>query len=224
MTKRQQEDARHRVVVGTYYQTGDAGPLGAVLEELRPRLLGMLWGRLGVRDSVLAEELAQQTLTRLLEELHAGKYEGSGSLASYALSVCRRRWLMCLRLLPRQPSATDTPELLLSACATPAEDIPASEVQQAATAVLSAATSAVLALDQHTRAAVVLHFYHGLDTLAAAAKLGITDVAFRERLRRGVAALQAWGRTVPHPAAEVYAALRGVDSGDLFREPLRMAS
>lgn len=224
MTKRQQQDAHHRAVVSAYYQTRDAGPLGAVLEDLRPRLLGMLRGRLQVHDQELAEELAQQTLTRLLEELHAGKYEGSGSLASYAMSVCRRRWLKYLHHLDSRPTVGEAPELLLVASATQADEVLSSEAQQAATAVLTAATQAVLALDQPTRAAVVLHFYHGLAAPAAAAQLGIGEYAFHERLRRGVAALQAWGRTVTSPPAEVYAALSGVDSGDLFREPLRMAS
>lgn len=224
MSKRQEQDAHHRAVVGTYYQDKDEGPLGEVMEQLRARLLRLLRGSFGVREPALAEDVAQAALTELLQALRAGRYNvQQASLATYASTICWREWLHTQRHESSRPGTSESPFLLLPA--NPAEDFSqAAENVVAAASILSAATQAVLALDHPARAAVVLHFYHGLDAPAAAAHLGIGEYAFRERLRRGLAALQAWGRTVPHPAAEVYAALRGVDSGDLFREPLRMAS
>jgi DNA-directed RNA polymerase specialized sigma24 family protein len=90
---------------------------------------------------------------------------------------------------------------------------------------VSAVTHAVLGLDASARACVLMHYYQGLPEATAAAKLGIAESQFKARLRRGLTSLREWGTRHAHlaPAADVYAALLRVDSGDLFREPLRLA-
>lgn len=223
MKKWQQQDARHLEVVGAYYQNGDEAALGPMLAELHEQALAYLRGTLRVRDAETAADVAQEAITAFLARLRAHTFE---PVRPPGVLVCVLSRYACLgRRDPSAPGLNDEPYLLLPAStATQPQELPPAEVLAAATAVLGAATQAVLALDQHARAAVVLHYYQGLDAPAAAAKLGIAESAFRERLRRGLADLQAWGRTVARPAAEVYAALSGVDSGDLFREPLRMAS
>lgn len=224
MANRADRDARHLEVVGAYYQTGDEAPLGPMLGELREQALAYLRGTLRLRDAEAAEDVAQEVLSNLLGRLRARTFEPVRPPAVLLCVLCRYAHLGRKRD-PSAPSLHEEPyQLLPASTATPAQELPPSEVHTAATAMLSAATQAVLALDQHARAAVVLHYYHGLAAPAAAAKLGIAESAFRERLCRGLSALQAWGRTVASPAAEVYAALSGVDSGDLFREPLRLAS
>jgi len=224
MTKKADRDTRHLEAVGVYYQTGDEAALGPMLGELRELALAYLRGRLRVRDTERAEDIAQEALLKLLGRLQRRKFKIPGRPPGVLLCIiCQQKFSASARHNPSEPSRSEDPFLLLPpSTATQAQELPTGEVMAAATAALSAATQAVLALDQHARAAVVLHYFHGLDAPAAAAKLGIAESAFRARLRRGLADLQAWGRTVPRPAAEVYAALNGVDSGDLFREPLRM--
>ncbi|MGI4871371.1 MAG: RNA polymerase sigma factor [Janthinobacterium lividum] len=226
MTNRAEQDARHREAVGIYYQTHDEAALGPMLGELREQVLAYLRGRLGVYDTERAEDLAQQSITDLLAFVQARKVQVSTSRMGVLLCViCKHLFLKSRHPKPSEPGRGEDPyQFLPASTATPAQELPvAQEEQQAATAMLTAATQAVLGLDPNARAAVVLHFYHGLPAPTAAAQLGISEGTFRERLSRGLQGLQAWGRTVARPAAEVYAALPGLDTGDLFREPLRLA-
>ena len=230
MTTRAQQDARHREVVRAYYATGDEAPLGPVLAELRPRLLDFLNGK-GVREPQRRADLVQEALVTVLLELRAHTYTGTGSVVSWAMSICWRCFTSGLRRKANaitQPGADEDPFLLLAtALATPAEDLPSSQDdEQRAGAVVAAATHAVLGLDPTARVCVLLHYYQGLSEPAAAAQLGIAETTFRARLRRGLSDLQAWGSRHRHlaPAPDVYAALLRVSSGDLFREPLCLAS
>jgi len=71
-------------VVRAYYQTGEEGPLGPVLTEVRTRLLALARGTFGVLDQERAEDLAQETIAYLLNSLRAKKYEDIGTLTAYA--------------------------------------------------------------------------------------------------------------------------------------------
>jgi RNA polymerase sigma factor (sigma-70 family) len=225
MTPRQLQDARHREVVSTYYATGDETQLGPMLADLHPRLLDFLSSK-GLVDPGCRADLVQEALVQVLTELRARKYSATGSVASWALSICWYRYTASVRNLkakPSQPGFDEDPFLLLPASvATPADDLPSSqENEQRAGAVVAAATHAVLGLDPNARVCVLLHYYQGLTDSAAAAHLGIAETTFRARLRRGLADLRAWGSRHRHlaPAPDVYAALLRVSSGDLFREP-----
>jgi RNA polymerase sigma factor (sigma-70 family) len=230
MTTRQLQDARHREVVAAYYATGDETQLGTVLADLRPRLLDFLKGK-NLQDPGQRADLVQEALVQVLTELRAHKYSATGSVASWALRICWYRYTASVRNLkskPSRPGFDENPFLLLPASvATPAEELPISqEEEQRAEAVVAAATHAVLGLDPNARVCVLLHYYQGLTESAAAARLGIAETTFRARLRRGLSDLRAWGSRHRHlaPAPDVYAALLRVSSGDLFREPLCLAS
>ncbi len=230
MTTRQLQDARHREVVRAYYATGDEAPLGLLLADLRPRLLEFLKGK-GLQDPQRRADLVQDALASVLTELRAQKYTCAGSVTSWAMAICWHCFTNSYRSKkdkPSQPGLDENPFLLLPAqLTTPAEDLPSSqEDEQRAGAVVAAATHAVLGLDPTARVCVLLHYYQGLSEPAAAAQLGIAETTFRARLRRGLADLRAWGSRHRHlaPAPDVYAALLRVSSGDLFREPLCLAS
>jgi RNA polymerase sigma factor (sigma-70 family) len=230
MTTRAQQDARHREVVAAYYATGDETLLGPVLAELRPRLLDFLIGR-GLHAPQLRADLVQEALIATLTDLRAHRYTGTGSLTSWAMTICWHCFTADYRRKTNaitQPGADEDPFLLLAtALATPAEDLPSSqEDEQRASTVVEAATHAVLGLDPNARVCVLLHYYQGLSEAAAATQLGIAETTFRARLRRGLSDLRAWGQRHRHlaPAPDVYAALLRVSSGDLFREPLCLAS
>lgn len=230
MTTRQTQDARHREVVRAYYATGDEALLGPMLAELRPHLFDLLKVK-GVYNPERRADLVQEALVAVLIDLRAHKYSPKGSVRSWAMTICSHRFIDSIRSKkdkPSRPGFDENPFLLLPASvATPAEELPVSQEEgQRAGAVVAAATHAVLGLDPTARVCVLLTYYQGLSEVAAAAQLGITDSAFRARLRRGLSDLQAWGQRHAHlaPAPEIYAALPRVSSGDLFCEPLRLAS
>lgn len=229
MTTRQQQDARHREAVRTYYETGNEALLGPVLAELRPRLVDFLVVK-GIRDTQRREDLVQEALAVILTELRVHKYTATGTVTSWALAICWHCFTASYHSkkgTPSQPSQDEDPFLLLAdALAAPADELPVrQEDERQAGAVVAAVTHAVLGLDASARACVLMHYYQGLPEATAAAKLGIAESQFKARLRRGLTSLREWGTRHAHlaPAADVYAALLRVDSGDLFREPLRLA-
>lgn len=227
MTARQQQDARHREAVRAYYDTGNEALLGPMLAELRPRLVDFLKGK-GVREAQQVEDLTQEALTKTLTELRAHKFSFTGSVASWVMSIGWYRVTASYRNKkgkPSQPGQDEDPFLLLSTTlATPTDEF-SQEDERRAGAVVEAVTHAVLGLDPSARACVLMHYYQGLPEATAAARLGIAQSQFKARLKRGLTSLREWGSLNRHlaPATEVYAALLRVDSGDLFREPLRLA-
>lgn len=227
MTTRQQQDARHREAVRAYYDTGNEALLGPVLAELRPRFFGFLDGR-GLHNPQQVEDVVQEALAMTLTELRAHQFSFAGTVASWAMTICWHRFTASYRSKqgkPSQPSQDEDPFLLLSTTlATPTDEFSHEEERQAET-VVAAVTHAVLGLDPSARACVLMHYYQGLPEATAAAKLGIAESQFKTRLKRGLTSLREWGTRNRHlaPAADVYAALLRVDSGDLFREPLRLA-
>jgi RNA polymerase sigma factor (sigma-70 family) len=227
MTTRQKQDARHREAVRAYYDTGNEALLGPVLAELRPRLVDFLNAK-GLRDTQRREDLVQEALVNTLTGLRKQQFSFTGSLASWALATCWHCFTATLsshKHKPSLPGMDEDPFLLLSATlATPAEAVSQEDEQQAG-AVVAAVTHAVLGLDASARACVLLHYYQGLPEATAAARLGIAESQFKARLRRGLTSLREWGTRHAHltPGADLYAALVRVDSGDLFREPLRLA-
>jgi RNA polymerase sigma factor (sigma-70 family) len=229
MTTRQQQDARHREAVRAYYETGNEQLLGPVLAELRPRLMDFLKAK-NLRDSQRMEDLVQEALALILTDLRAHKFGFAGSVISWAMTICWHCFTASYHSKkgkPSEPSVEEDPFLLLSSTlATPADELPLSqEDERSAGAVVAAVTHAVLGLDASARACVLMHYYQGLPEATAAARLGIAQSQFKARLKRGLTSLREWGTLNRHlaPAADVYAALLRVDSGDLFREPVRLA-
>lgn len=221
MTKRQRQDAHHWEVVSVYYQTGDEAALGPMLAEVRTRLLALARGTFGVTDQERAEDLAQETIAYVLGSLRAKKYEPIGTLTAYAGTHLRFLFLSSRRYRPSDPGADEDPFRTVGDVLT-FEHVAPSEQAEAATAV-AAATQAVLGLDPAARAAVVLHFYQGLPAEQAAHQLGLSAESYRARLDRGLQTLRSWSQHQPRPSADMYAALRHVDTGNLFQEPLRLA-
>jgi RNA polymerase sigma factor (sigma-70 family) len=223
MTKRQQQDARHREAVRAYYDTRNEALLGPVLAELRPRLVDFLLSK-NLHDAERREDLVQEALAESLIGLRKQQFKFAGSVASWAMSIS---WYCFTNSLNRkkdwitQPGQDEDPFLLLSATlATPAEEC-SQEDERNAGAVVAAVTHAVLNLDASASACVLMYYYQGLPEAMAAAKLGIAESQFKARLRRGLTSLREWGTRHAHlaPGADLYAALVRVNSGDLFREP-----
>ena len=224
MTTRQTQDARHLEAVRAYYATSNEALLGPLLTELRPRLLGFLRGK-NIQGPERRADLVQETLVLVLTDLRARKYTATGSVISWALSICWHRFTDSLKSRkdkPSQPGVDENPFLLLPASlATPAEELPVrQEDAQRAGAVVAAATHAVLGLEPSARTCVLLTYYQGLSAADAAAQLGLAESTFRARLEFGLTSLRTWGQHHAHlaPGPDIYEALPHLNSGDLFRE------
>ena len=231
MATTEQLNARLRPLVAGYYETHDEALLGQVLELLRPTLLRYARHSLGVRDLERAQDAAQDALLEVLLRLRTRRFVlGEGSVVGYARECCRRCHLHSVggyAARSARPGKDDDPYLLLGATAAeqPADLSVGAEYAAEASTAVGAATAAVLGLDAHARAAVVLHYYQGLPVPEAAARLGLDEQQYRTRLSRGVAALRTWGEGHPLPdEVPVWAGLPRLDTGNLFTEPLRLAS
>lgn len=222
MSQRPHQDEAHRQAVETYYATQDETLLGPVLADLRPRIAAYLTSR-GVRNAEQVEDLVQETLAETLIALRARRYTAKGAVAAWVMAIS---WVVLAHSLrrkkgkPSEPGRHEDPFLLVGpAGTTAAEELPVHAEEEAqAGATLAAVSEAVFSLDPNAQAAVVLHFYQGLPASEAADRMGVTESLFKERLNRGLASLREWAAQQDAPTAEVYAALRRVDSGDLFRE------
>jgi RNA polymerase sigma factor (sigma-70 family) len=217
-----EQDAQHRQAVAAYYESGNEAPLAAMLTQMRPRLLRFVGGTLNVYNEDVAADLVQESLAAVLTALRAKQYAPKlgTAVAAWACGITRMRWLRMLhRSEPSKPSSDDDPLRHLADLGTSPELLPdAAESQAEAQALLVEATRAVLGLDDAARRAVALHFYEGLPVPEAAQRLGLTVPTFRARLGRGLASLKEWAAGQAAPTADTYAALRGLDTGDLFTD------
>lgn len=215
-------DARHLQLVGSYYQTGDERILAPLLVELRAIALAYARGQLRMFDVQRAEDLVQESMIRLLTMLR-NRVELKRPPGVLLCVICHGKFVNGLGVKSTkatQPGRHEDPFLLVGpAGTTAAEELPVHAEEEAqAGATLAAVSEAVFSLDPNAQAAVVLHFYQGLPASEAADRMGVTESLFKERLNRGLASLREWAAQQDAPTAEVYAALRRVDSGDLFRE------
>ncbi|MEM6673887.1 MAG: sigma-70 family RNA polymerase sigma factor [Planctomycetota bacterium] len=142
------------------------------LRRLALRLLG---------DEQDADDLVQETMRAALERAPRG-LEG-GSLRAWLTTVARRassyRWRSDAHRRARERDAART------------EALPSTEeaVQRAATQRLLA--DSVMALDEPLRSAVVLRYYEELSYADVARRQGVTPIAARKRVSRGIEILRA---------------------------------
>jgi RNA polymerase sigma factor (sigma-70 family) len=226
MSTRREQDARHREVVRSYYETSNGALLAQVLAELHSRLVAFLRYK-GLTAAEQIEDLVQETLMEAIKGLQQRKYKptGCGTLASWANGICWHRYVDSLtstKSCPSRPGIDEDPFLLLECKASSLPEFLSvlAEDEHRAGILLKAATHAVLGLDPNARACVLLHYYHSLTVEETATQLGIDVQKARERLRRGLFVLRRWGQKHRHlaPASELYAALRRLDSGNLFQD------
>ena len=222
LSARAAESARHLEAVRAFYQTGDEELLRPVFADLRPCLCAFLSSK-RIFDEELMNDLVQDSLVLVLAALRKKQWGcgARGKLTSWAIEIAYKEFLHHLRKpRPSDPGSSEDPFLLLGqeSSRTADELLASSEEEAKAADLVKAATQAVLALDGNARNAVVLHFYRGLTPTAAAEQMGVHVHRFNARLARGLEALREWGARQSAPTAEVYAALRRVNTGELFRE------
>lgn len=160
-------------------QRGDTQALTQLVERHHSSLLGFLY-RLTGGDRALAEDLAQDTLLRVLRTIR--QYHASRSfkpwLYAIALNVARDHFK---RADTRYTdSATDDG---LDTLAAPDADLDF-EAQQVA--------AAITALPEHQRVAILLRYYQDLSLAEIAQTLNIPIGTVKSRLSLGLQRLRTW--------------------------------
>lgn len=156
----------------------DASAFRGLVDQHAPRMHALAWRMTG--DASAAEDIAQEALMRLWS--HADRWQSGGpGVAAWLRRVVtnlvfdrsrRRRWL----------ADEDIPER--------ADDAPLADEALAAEQLRQAARTAVLALPERQRAAIVLTYYEDLPNAEAAELLGLHIKAFESLLLRARAALR----------------------------------
>lgn len=209
-------------MVRACYETGNEALLNPLLADLRPQLVSYLKTK-GIQDAELRADLIQDAMTHALNEFRQRKFAvGTGAVGAWAKTICWHRFGNYKARKTNhisQPWEDEDPFLLLAETMTIQPDEPVTPEEAARPlALVRNATDAVLQLEAAPRAAVTLHYCQGMPVKEAAQQLGITWQTFRVHLRQGLAQLQRWASTQARPTADTYAALRGLDTDDLFTD------
>ena len=180
---------------------GDLEALERLLRALQPGVYNLAVRVLGHRDD--AADATQEILLKVVT--HLGGFRGESAFTTWVFRVAHNH------LLTARTRARESPEVSFDALAekleagldfaatsgavtdralTPEEKAAAREV------ALSCTQGMLMALDREQRLAYVLDLAFGLDSPQAAAVLGVTAAAYRQRLARARARLSAFtGRT-----------------------------
>lgn len=162
---------------------GDAAAFDALYAKYRGRVLGFLLRLAGRRD--LAEDLFQETWVKLAR--HATRLAEDTDLAAWLFRVARNAWVS-----HRRWSMLDVSRLvaLEEEVVAPSRASAAEDRADAARAV-ARLEAAIASLPPASREVVLLVGVEGFDQEQAAAILGISYAALRQRLARARALLAA---------------------------------
>jgi len=152
--------------------SGDAHALGLVANRYTPMLFGIAWRMLA--DAAEAEDVVQETVTRAWVNAASWTPVGAGLggwLRRIATNLCldrkRRRAFISDEVVPERADESPSAEMLIDA---------ARRRQAVATAMQ--------ALPDRQRAAIVLTYYEGVSNAEAAATLGLGVKALESLLVR----------------------------------------
>jgi RNA polymerase sigma-70 factor (ECF subfamily) len=168
----------------TRARLGDSRAFGDLYEALHPRVWAFAARRCA--SAADAEDVVARTFHRLLERLE--RYEpGRGPVAAFALAIARSLLIDDARQRARERAERGD--------ATPdegaqADDLPDALGQLVRAEELGALREALAQLPGETRELFGLRFGDGLRTGEIAALLGLKEAAVRQRLSRGLRALQ----------------------------------
>ena len=178
----------------TRARAGDSRAFGDLYEALHPRVWAFAARRCA--SAADAEDVVARTFHRLLERLE--RYEpGRGPVAAFALSIARSLLLDDARQRARDRAESG------AAATEPVDDLPDALGQLVRAEELGALREALAQLPEETRELFGLRFGDGLRTGEIAALLGIKEAAVRQRLSRGLRALQ---QSLPFEGFEAAAA------------------
>lgn len=151
-------------------------------------LVARFWERIRLfaarrlHDVPMAEDVAQETIRRVIEALRAGRVEDLEALPGFVFQTARHICLQRLRSSGREQRAMER----MASGSSEEADTP-----DALTALVSderraAVRAALAALDPPDRELLELLYYKALDSAEVAARLGISPGALRVRKHRAV--------------------------------------
>jgi RNA polymerase sigma-70 factor (ECF subfamily) len=168
----------------TRARAGDGRAFGELYEALHPRVWAFASRR--CRSVADAEDVVARTFHRLLERL--GHYDaGRGPVAAFALAIARNLLIDDARLRSRE--ALQREEGAVTIAEAP-DEVPDALGQLVRAEELGALREALAGLPPETRELFGLRFGDGLRAGEIAALLGIKEAAVRQRLSRGLRALE----------------------------------
>ncbi|HWH51226.1 MAG TPA: sigma-70 family RNA polymerase sigma factor [Gemmatimonadaceae bacterium] len=190
---------------GDRYSTGatpnapaEQAPAGIDLAE--SVLVARFWERIRLfatrrlRDVASAEDVAQETIRRVIEALRAGRVQDLDALPGFVFQTARHICLQRMRSSGRENRAMERMA---------ADSSEASEAPDVLTALVSAercaaVRAALASLDPPDRELLELLYYEAVDSADVAARLGISAGALRVRKHRAVRRLsELLGESVP---------------------------
>jgi RNA polymerase sigma-70 factor (ECF subfamily) len=159
---------------------GDSAAFQRLVDRESPRLLRFAHGILGNLDE--AEDVVQDTLTRLLENAH--RWTPDARIGTWLHRVCYNRAIDGLRR--RRAFVEDT---VLEAVPDESERADAALVRSETT---TSVREAIERLPSRQRSAVVLFHIQGLSQREAAEVMSVSEAAFESMLSRARRQLRLW--------------------------------
>lgn len=157
----------------------DASAFRSLIEAHAPRVHRIAWRMLG--DAGEAEDIAQETMTRLWE--HAGRWKAGGpGVGAWTTRVASN---LCLDRLRRRRFSSD------EALPDRVDEAPLADTAMDEERIRARTVAAVHALPERQRAAIVLTYYEECSNQTAADALDMNIKAFESLLLRARAALRA---------------------------------
>src|SRR5262245_13100785 len=192
------------VLFARFRRTRDPECLGQVFDRLAPRLL-LVAERL-VRSRALAEDLVQATFVSAIEA--AAGFDGTRPVMPWLCGILANHARMARRKERRAPDREPLTEdnARRAAHAPPPDAATVADLAELATRI----GSAVDALPEQQRTALVLRLFHGLRPLEIARALGRSPETVRTWLHRGLSELRRTLRGGALPAALLLEEGRGL--------------
>ena len=159
---------------------GDPAAFDATYGRYRARVLGFLLRLSGRRE--VAEDLFQETWLKLAR--HAPRLDEDTDLAAWLFRVARNAWIS-----HRRWSVLDVSRFLVSADEPAEADAPSAEARADAARHVARLGGALASLPASSREVLLLVAVEGFEQEQAAAILGISYAALRQRLARARAQL-----------------------------------
>jgi RNA polymerase sigma-70 factor (ECF subfamily) len=162
-------------------------------------LVDRFWGRVCVfaarrlNDPSAAQDVAQETMRRVVEALREGRVENPEALPAFVFQTARHICLHSFRSHGREERALDR----FGREGDTADDLPGALAGLISAEDRLAVRAALGRLPEAERALLTLLYFDGVETAAAAASLSVTPGALRVRKHRALAHLaELLGRTI----------------------------
>ena len=160
-------------------------PEGDLAARFHQRIRLFAARRLG--DAAAAEDIAQETLRRVIEALRSKPLDRPDALPAFVFQTARNVCLHWARSVARERVAFTRLQRETTSPSEPGDALGALLSEERARAVRAALDR----LDAKDRELLTLLFYHDLDAAALSERLGITSAALRVRKHRALRRLAA---------------------------------